>query len=110
MIDWDRVYELRGEVGEEDFGEVIELFLEEVDEVMTRLSAEGSDNLEEDLHFLKGSALNLGFAEFGTLCQAGEKAAASGQGDTVDLAQVISAYHASRSDFMKRADEFGLAA
>ena len=32
MIDWDRVQELREEVGAEEFAEVIELFLEEVDE------------------------------------------------------------------------------
>jgi hypothetical protein len=30
MIDWDRVQELRDEIGAEAFGEVVELFLEEV--------------------------------------------------------------------------------
>ena len=34
MIDWARVSELRDEVGEGDFDEVVELFLEEVDEAI----------------------------------------------------------------------------
>ena len=34
MIDWTRVSELRDEVGAEDFDEVVELFLEEVDEAI----------------------------------------------------------------------------
>ena len=34
MIDWSRVNELRDEVGAEDFEEVVELFLEEVEEVI----------------------------------------------------------------------------
>ena len=33
MISWERVNELRDEVGQEDFLEVVEIFLEEVDEV-----------------------------------------------------------------------------
>ena len=33
MIDWKRVRELRDEIGEEDFSEVVDLFLEEVEEV-----------------------------------------------------------------------------
>ena len=32
MIDWNRVAALREEVGAEDFDEVVELFLQEVDE------------------------------------------------------------------------------
>ena len=30
MIDWPRVKELKDEIGAEDFGEVVDLFLEEV--------------------------------------------------------------------------------
>ena len=37
MIDWARVSELRDEVGAEDFDEVVELFLEEVDEAIAAL-------------------------------------------------------------------------
>ena len=37
MIDWASVSELRDEVGAEDFDEVVELFLEEVDEAIIAL-------------------------------------------------------------------------
>ena len=46
MIDWTRVDELRNEVGNDDFLEVAELFLEEVDEVISRLTDAPAEDLE----------------------------------------------------------------
>ncbi|MEO9818749.1 MAG: Hpt domain-containing protein [Paracoccaceae bacterium] len=101
MIDWAQVQQLRGEVGAEDFDEVVELFLEEVDEIVDRLRTSTSrDNLESDLHFLKGSALNLGFADFSSLCQTGEQMSANGQAQDVDLASILNCYDASRAIFL----------
>ena len=101
MIDWDRVNELRDEIGAEDFAEVVEIFLEEVEEEITKLrSVTDKSTLESPLHFLKGSALNLGFEAFSQLCQAGETAAATGAGDTVDIAQVLKCYDASKANFL----------
>lgn len=99
MIDWDRVRELRSEIGPEDFDEVACLFLEEADEVIARLSADGGAKvLAADLHFLKGAALNLGFATLSILCQDGERRA--GAGDlSVDLQAVRQAYAACRVEF-----------
>lgn len=98
MIDWDRVANLRAEIGAADFAEVVEMFLEEADEVVKRLNAGKPDpTLEAELHFLKGSALNLGFQELAGLCHQGEKAAASGAG--VDLRQVTGSYAGSRAAF-----------
>lgn len=96
MIEWERVNELRSEIGDDDFAEVVALFLEEADEVILRMSAvAGAKALEADLHFLKGAALNLGFADFAALCQDGERRAAAG--DTgVDLGRVSACYHASK--------------
>lgn len=103
MINWDRVNELRDEVGVKDFREVLSMFLEEVEDTMVRMiAAPNTATLEEDMHFLKGSALNLGFAKFGDLCQAGERAAAAGQGDSVCLNEVYEAYAASKSVFKTR--------
>ncbi len=103
MIDWTRVEELNSEIGAEDFAEVVELFLEEVEEVIERLkSISDISHLEEDLHFLKGSALNLGFRAFSTFCQAGETAAANGQADTVNLVEILECYDASKSEFTSR--------
>ena len=101
MIDWSRVDELRDEVGAEDFVEVVDLFLEEVEEVMNRLrNAPDPTRYEVDLHFLKGSALNLGFRAFSTLCGDGERAAAKGDTGAVDIGSVIDNYAASKTEFL----------
>ena len=102
MINWSRVAELRDEIGAEDFDEVVELFLEEVEEVIDRLKVGvEASALEPDLHFLKGSALNLGFADLSEVCAQGEKLAGSGNTDAVNVAQVIDAFTGSRSIFLK---------
>ena len=101
MIDWTRVKELCDEVGAEDFDEVIELFFEEVEEVTERVHATSDiAALEGDLHFLKGSALSLGFRDFANLCQAGETASAQGNAAGVDVAAVLSSYAASKTIFL----------
>ena len=105
MIDWDRVQELRDEIGAEAFGEVVELFLEEVDDEIDKLRAlSDRSNLESQLHFLKGSALNLGFAAFSDLCHKGEMASAAGQQDTVETTEVLSCYDASKAAFLSGLD------
>lgn len=101
MIDWNRVYELRREIGADDFGEVVELFLDEVEEGIATLR-EGAplDTLESHLHFLKGSALNLGFVRFAEMCQAGESAASQGVADQVNVTDVLDSYEASKAAFL----------
>lgn len=99
LINWAKVSELRGEVGAEDFDEVVELFLEEVEATISQLGADGR-SVEHDLHFLKGSALNLGFAEFSELCRSGEAAAAAGDADSVNLYAVVTSYSASKDAFL----------
>ncbi len=101
MIDWDRVADLREEVGPEDFDEVVELFLQEVDEEIETLSSvAASDGLAEKLHFLKGSALSLGFREFSGLCQTGEAALTQDPTAEIDLDRLQSSYQFSRSTFL----------
>ena len=101
MIDWARVRELRDEVGAEDFEEVVEIFIEEVDEVIERMQSSPSESsLEADLHFLKGSSLNLGFASFSSLCKDGEKAASEGQNDCISLDTVFDSYTKSKVAFL----------
>ena len=55
--------------------------------------------LEKDLHFLKGSALSLGFEDFSTLCQDGERKSASGEAALVDVAAIISSFETSKRIF-----------
>lgn len=98
MIDWSRVVELRDEVGCEDFEEVVSLFLEEVDEAMTRLFAGvDADSLAADLHFLRGSAVSLGFSEFSNRCSAAEKAVAC---SADDLDAIKDIYRRSKNEFL----------
>lgn len=101
MIDWARVIELRDEVGPSEFEPVLELFVDEVEEVVMRLSRDDPARLERDLHFLKGSALNLGFAEFGALCQKYENQLRKGQPDAIWVDQVMRCYSASKQLFMR---------
>lgn len=100
MIYWPRVRQLRDEVGPEEFDEVVQIFLDEVGEVIERLRADTNRHeIEQNLHFLKGSALSLGFESFSKLCQDGERRAAAGHGADVDLAVVFNAFEESRVVF-----------
>lgn len=99
LVNWEKVNELCNEVGQEDFDEVVELFLEEVEETLGHVGQEGRC-LEHDLHFLKGSALNLGFVQFSDLCKVGEAAAANGDGAQVDVAKIQLSYQESRTLFL----------
>jgi len=100
MIDWPRVKELKDEIGPDDFGEVVELFLEEVEEIIEKLRGDDRGQLEQDLHFLKGSALNLGFDSFSQLCQQGERQSAEGNASQVDLPEILGMFDTSKQVFL----------
>ncbi len=101
MIDWQRANELRAEIGREGFAEVVDLFLDEVESVVLRLKIQPEPTrYEADLHFLKGGAWNLGFAEFGALCQDGERKAAAGNTSQIDVARIVEAYFISKDEFL----------
>jgi len=101
MIDWNRVEELRQDIGAESFAEVIDIFLEEVETALAGLSADSpAGGLAEELHFLKGSALNIGFSRLADLCAEGEHAAAAGDAEAVSLAQIHRCYAESKAHFL----------
>ncbi|SMX47036.1 Hpt domain-containing protein [Actibacterium lipolyticum] len=103
MIDWIRVSELQAEVGSEAFGEVVEMFLEEVEEVTERLvTSPDQAALSDDLHFLKGSALSLGFAQFADMCHDGEKRVASQGAAAVDVSALVECYTLSKTQFLTK--------
>lgn len=100
MIDWAQVNELRVEMGEA-FDELVDAFLQETDEGMGRLDP--GDALPDQaaaLHFLKGSALNLGFHSFARLCAEGEEAANRGQSPAFDPDALHDCYVQSRTEFL----------
>lgn len=108
MIDWQRVTTLRDEIGAEDFEEVVPLFLQEVAEVTDQLREQpDSSKLEGQMHFLKGSALNLGFADFSALCHAGEAQAAAGNTAQVDVAEILACFEASKGVFLDGLPKMG---
>ena len=97
MIDWNRVAELQGEFGIEGFVEVADMFLEEAEQAV-RLLVAGMphEQVEGQLHFLKGSALNLGLTDLAQICQEGERKAAEGRAGEVDLGRIVLVYRRSR--------------
>ena len=99
MLDWGRISELRGEVGDAEFQVILEMFLDEVESAMMRLSAKDPKRLETSLHFLKGCAWNLGFVRFGAICDAGERLARAAPSE-VDLEAIFLGYAESRAAFI----------
>jgi HPt (histidine-containing phosphotransfer) domain-containing protein len=99
MIDWRRVEELREEIGADGFVEVADMFLDEAEgAVRALLAGLPPAEVEAQLHFLKGSALNLGLSDLAAICQEGERRVSSGQ--TVDMAQVAAIWQASRAGLL----------
>ena len=90
-------------MGEEKIDEDGEQYVEEVDEAIIALrDLVDLSELETQCHFLKGSALNIGFRDFANLCQAGEAAAAAGQGGDVDIAAIVQSYTDARAVFINQ--------
>lgn len=96
MIDRARLNELRNEIGAEDLSEVAAIFLDETDEAMALLLQLPPDALSAQLHFLKGSALNMGLRLFAELCHQAEA-----QATTLDLGRLSAAYAASKAVFLQ---------
>lgn len=90
-IDWDRLNELRTDIGEEDFADVATLFVAELHETLDRLTPEAA--VAADFHFLRGSAANLGFVALVAACSEAEVACNAGA--MPDIAAVHDAFHAA---------------
>lgn len=100
MIDWQRVDELKQSIGASIFDEVVVLFLEEADVFIARLTkASSATAMANDLHGLKGNALNLGFKELAELCHHSEIQIKAG-GPDVDVDRIKSCFATSRSQFL----------
>ena len=105
MIDWDRLTELKAEIGEEDFQEVAAIFVEELTEMLSRLAAAPETATGADFHFMRGGAANLGFAGFAAACQDAERALADGEGaDLPALQQLYAASLAAVADMLPQTD------
>ncbi len=73
MIDWDRLNALIDDVGADTLGEVLAVFIDEMDAEVRQLPAiNDATALANALHTLKGTAANLGFVALADLCTDGE--------------------------------------
>lgn len=99
MIDWDRIQELKEEVGEEELAEVLPIFFEEVSETISALPESDTDTLRKNLHFLKGSAANIGMAELSRVCAKLEGTIATST--KLDLAHISAVFECSRLALIK---------
>ncbi|MCV6594409.1 MAG: Hpt domain-containing protein [Silicimonas sp.] len=96
MINNARIEELKEEVGEEDLAEVIELFCEEVEEVLEGLDRVTAGEMAAQLHFLKGSALNIGLEAVSELCKTEEARLKADPTQMPDITAIRSTYAASK--------------
>jgi HPt (histidine-containing phosphotransfer) domain-containing protein len=78
MIDWTRLNGLRSDIGEEDFADVVFLFVAEITEHLDRLAADPASATAADFHFLRGSAANMGFVVMVDACRMAEAACLAG--------------------------------
>lgn len=78
MIDWNVLMSLRDDIGEEDFADVALVFVTEMEEKLADLGRDPARAGEEDFHFLRGSAANLGFSAMVSACEAAEEACNAG--------------------------------
>lgn len=99
MIDWNRVSELKSDFGEDDFLEIVEMFLSEVQEKLDELPNQPVAALHEDFHFLKGSAANLGFRAFQAACSAAEK-----NPDPSEIPKIQHTFAVSKETFLADVD------
>lgn len=95
MIDWSRVEELRRDFGEDDFAEIVVLFLSEVQERLAMMATQPSSEPSEDYHFLKGSAANLGFERLYQACSSAER-----DGDGGGVRKLCDIFEASKTEFL----------
>lgn len=104
MIDWTRVLTLHDEVGADEFRPLVELFLDEIEGVMMSIDPGQPQRFEEKLHFLKGSAWNMGLRALGSLCELWESLVIRGGAGDLDLGLLFACYSQSKQVLMRDMD------
>ncbi|MBF9042553.1 hypothetical protein HKCCE4037_04405 [Rhodobacterales bacterium HKCCE4037] len=81
-VDWNRLHELQADIGKEDFLDVAMVFVAELEETLSGMTAEAAT--ADDFHFLRGSAANLGFTALVEACSQAEARTKTGALPDVD--------------------------
>ena len=71
LVNRKRLGELKEEIGHDEFGEVIEIFVEECDSAAAQLAEGVGEEVGPVLHFLRGAAMNLGLDALAAACLEG---------------------------------------
>ncbi len=100
MIDWSRIDELRSDFGEEDFGEIVGMFLTEVQGKLDEMSKDPTSCQADDFHFLKGSAANLGFRKLQAACAAAEQ-----DQSATSVAEINTLFQRSKQTFLDQIND-----
>ncbi len=101
MIDWDRVGILHADVGAAEFATIFALFTEEAEGVIAGLDDNAPiETLRADMHFLAGSALNLGFRGLAEFCHRAQRQAERGR--RPDIPALCNLYRQSKRVFAAR--------
>ena len=105
LINWSRIEALKEDVGREDVKEVIDLFINEIQQVIDKIPAQmEAENIADDLHFLKGSALSLGFQELSCVCQTGYEAFSKTPRGAFEIDNVRACFETSKAEFDAKLD------
>lgn len=100
MIDWNRVLQLREEVGDGAFAALADEFLAEIENRLEQLSAD-PQQLLRDLHYLRGAALNIGFMKLSALCLADEMQLRHGHAHGVDRDDLREKFRQTKAQFLQ---------
>ena len=84
--------------GEDDFAEVVDLFCEEMSDALEGLGDAKGNDAREKLHFIKGSALNIGFENLGRLCLGEEERLKDDPTLAPQVDPIRTVFEASRSE------------
>ncbi|MEH6674258.1 Hpt domain-containing protein [Sulfitobacter sp.] len=101
MIDWEQISVLKEAVGPSAFEEIIVVFFLEVEEAKSKLrDSRATKTIRDTLHFVKGSALSLGFIEFSEHCLRAEKELALGKSMQPLIEDLFTIYEKSKLQFL----------
>lgn len=100
MIDQNRLSELRNDIGDDSIAEIIQLFCDEIEQAFAQLDSTDRNTAAEALHFIKGSALNIGLVQVGQLCERAEAQLLNESHFNVSATDIKRAYSAARKFLM----------
>lgn len=101
MIDRKRVAALYEDVGKEEFGPLVAMFLDEIEATILSLDLTDPAGLSQRLQILKGSARSMGLRALGIKCELWARSAAQGTVEGLDPG-VLKACHARSRQLLMR--------